>query len=47
MDLQPELYFFENARGRQVLVMFDLNNLYVYAILLHGKDDWLGVIERG
>ena len=46
MDLQPELYFFEDARGRQVLVMFELNNFYPNAALFYNKDGWLKVIER-
>ena len=45
--LEPEIYFFQNADKREVLVIYTLKNYYPHVILRYDKDGLLKIINRG
>lgn len=45
--LEPEIYFFQNADKREVLVVYTLNDYYPDVILRYDKDGLLKITNRG
>ena len=45
--LEPEIYFFQNAEKKEVLVIYTLNNYYPHVMLGYDKDGYIKFIGRG